>query len=392
MPQSAGRRPSGAQQTMGTNNLIFLEVIESFDQSGKDMVTRVPPHGSAEIKWGAQLIVRESQWGVFFYNGQALEVFEGGRHTLRTGNIPLLNKVMALPWGATSPLRAEVYMVGRQVFTDLKWGTREPVAYRDKELGLVRLRAHGVFAVQIVQPLLFINRFVGTLGLSTTDHIEDYLRSAIVSRFNDVLAEALTSIVDLPGRYDEISTRLQQRLMGDFVHFGLALNQLYLMSVSPPPEVAQAIDERSKMHAMGVTNLDDLVKYKAALAMEKAAGNPGAAGDGMGMALGFMMPSMMAQAMAKQVPSTAAPSAANVPCPSCAQPVPVSAHFCGGCGHQLVVFDECLGCNARLAPGAKFCAQCGQKVHQAPSAPACKACGTKAVIGSVFCNHCGERL
>lgn len=137
---------------MGTNNTIFLEVIEWFDETGQELVHRIPEKGSGEIKFGAQLIVRESQAGVLFYKGKACDAFGPGRHTLKTANIPVLTKVLALPWGMTSPLRAEVYIANMKVFPNLKWGTREPVAFKDSELGLVRLRAHGVFNIQVVQP------------------------------------------------------------------------------------------------------------------------------------------------------------------------------------------------------------------------------------------------
>jgi len=122
------------------------------------MVHRIPEAGSGEIKYGAQLTVRESQAGVFFYKGKAVEAFPAGRHTLKTANIPILTKIASLPWGLTSPLRAEVYFVNLKTFTNLKWGTRDPVAFKDKELGLIRLRAFGVFNLQVVQPVLFINR------------------------------------------------------------------------------------------------------------------------------------------------------------------------------------------------------------------------------------------
>ena len=125
---------------MGTNNLVFLEVIEWFDETGKELVHRIPEQGSGEIKYGAQLIVRESQAAVFFYKGKACDAFGPGRHTLKTANIPVLTKILAIPWGMTSPLRAEAYLVNMKVFPNLKWGTRDPVAFKDSELGLVRLR------------------------------------------------------------------------------------------------------------------------------------------------------------------------------------------------------------------------------------------------------------
>ena len=147
---------------MGTNNTVFLEILEWFDETGDEIVHRIPESGSGEIKYGAQLIVRESQAAVFFHGGRACDAFGPGRHTLSTGNIPILTKMLSLPWGFSSPLRAEVYFVNRKVFTNLKWGTRDPVAFKDSKLGLVRLRAFGMFNLQIVQPLLFINSMTGT--------------------------------------------------------------------------------------------------------------------------------------------------------------------------------------------------------------------------------------
>jgi len=220
---------------MGTNNVIFLEVIEWFDETGKELVHRIPERGSGEIKFGAQLTVRESQAGVLFYKGKACDAFGPGRHTLKTGNIPVLTKILALPWGMTSPLRAEVYFANMKVFPNLKWGTRDPVAFRDSELGLIRLRAHGVFNIQVIQPVLFINTLVGTMGKYTTEEIEEYLKRVIISRLNDYLGENLDTLLNLPGQYEEISEGLQKRLQDDFRHFGLGLTNLYITSITPPP-------------------------------------------------------------------------------------------------------------------------------------------------------------
>ena len=183
---------------MGNNNLVFLEVIEWFDDTGKEIVHRIPEQGSGEIKFGAQLTVRENQAAVFFYQGKAIEAYGAGRHTLKTANIPILTKMLSIPWGMTSPLRAEVYFVNMKVFTNLKWGTRDPVAFKDSELGLIRLRAFGVFNLRIIQPILFINRLVGTQGLFTTEEVEEYLNRVIVSRFNDYMGEKIDSILNLP--------------------------------------------------------------------------------------------------------------------------------------------------------------------------------------------------
>ena len=131
---------------------FFWKSSNGSTRSGKELVHRIPEKGSGEIKWGAQLTVRESQAAVFFYNGKAYDAFGPGRHTLKTANIPVLTKVLSLPWGMTSPLRAEVYFANMKVFPNLTWGTRDPVAFRDSELGLIRLRAFGVFNIRILQP------------------------------------------------------------------------------------------------------------------------------------------------------------------------------------------------------------------------------------------------
>jgi membrane protease subunit (stomatin/prohibitin family) len=249
---------------MADKNIVFLENLEWFDETGKQLVHRLPQEGSGEIKWGAQLTVRESQAAVFFYKGKAVGAFGPGRHTLKTGNIPILTKIASIPWGMQSPLRAEVYFVNLKVFTNLKWGTRDPVAYKDAELGLIRLRAFGVFNLQVVQPALFINSLVGTQGIFTTEAVEEYLNLVIVSRFNDYMGQTLDSLLNLPAKYDELSEGLNRRLEEDFGRFGIRLTQIYINAITPPPEVQQAIDDRSRMGVF--KDMEKLMQMKAAMA------------------------------------------------------------------------------------------------------------------------------
>ncbi len=375
---------------MGGNNLIFLENLEWFDESGKELVHRLPQTGSAEIKWGAQLTVRESQVGVFFYKGKAIEAFGPGRHTLQTGNIPILTKIASLPWGMSSPLRAEMYFVNMKIFTNLKWGTRDPVAFKDSELGLIRLRAFGVFNLQVVQPVLFINSMVGTQGIFTTEAIEEYLNRVIVSRFNDFMGETIDSILNLPSKYDELSEKLLARLQDDFKHFGLYLTHLYMNAITPPPEVQKAIDDRSRLGVFD--DMNKLMQMKAAMAMERASEGQ-TSGDGMGAGLGLMMPAMLAQYFGGQTPQAKGHGAPNgtYQCPECGQRVPLDARFCPQCGHQQLVFIECVHCGKNLTTGAKYCSRCGKAVEAKPKPKTCAHCGAENLGDAKFCSNCGEK-
>jgi membrane protease subunit (stomatin/prohibitin family) len=375
---------------------IALEVIEWFDPDGRQLVHRFPPEGATDIKMGAQLIVRESQAAVFFRDGKGLDVFGAGRHTLSTLNLPILTKVLSLPWGFTSPFRAEVCFVNLKTFPDLKWGTREPVAFKDKELGLIRLRAFGIYSLRVTQPLLFVNTLVGTQGAYASEQVESYLREVVVSRLNDFLGEHVETILQLPREYDEIGAAVKTRLHEDFRRYGLELVDFFVNAITPPPDVQRMIDERSSMGAVG--DLDRFLKFKAAKALGDAAAGVGgggeAAGTGMGLGVGtgfgFMLPGMLYQALR---PEDSDPQRirerGSVSCPDCHADVPLTARFCPSCGNQMVVMNKCPQCGKNVTVQAKFCPACGRSLQ---AGLVCRHCQTPLPPRTKFCTSCGEAV
>ena len=376
----------------------LMEVIEWFDNAGTEIVHRYPEEGSGEIKFGAQLIVRENQAAIFFRDGKGLDILGPGRHTLSTLNLPVLTKVLSLPWGFTSPFRTEVYFANLKVFTNMRWGTKDPVAFKDSQLGLIRLRAFGTFTLQVAQPLLFVNTLVGTQGSYDTAHIEDYLREVIVSRLNDFLGEHVDSVIDLPKYYDEMAVAVKTRLTGDFRKYGIELVDFYVNRITPPEEVQKMIDARSSMAAVG--NMDNFLKYKAAKAMGDAAnsgggifgdgGASGGMGMGIGAGMGMMIPGMIYQSMAGAQKATATEAdKETVNCPDCHGEVSVDSRFCAHCGHQMVVIKKCPRCDKNVTTSANFCPSCGLDLKAELH---CAQCQTKLPPGTKFCFNCGTSV
>jgi membrane protease subunit (stomatin/prohibitin family) len=335
-----------------------MKVIQYVDPTGQTMVARIPRQGTAAIQLGSQLVVEESQQAVFFRDGKALDTFGPGRHTLATQNLPFLTKILGVPFEGKSPFQAAVIFVSTKTFLDLKWGTKEPVAYRDSELAMIRLRAFGKFAVRITNAQLFVNTIVGTNDVYTTDGVESYFKDVIVARLTDVLGENLQSIFDLPKVYDELGMALKARVSDDFGKYGIELVDMFLGAITPPKEVQKLIDERAGMAAVG--DMNAYMKFKAAKAMGDAAQNTGGEtgggvgaglGVGMGAGMGMMLPQMMKEAMQDQG-GDAAPTGGGAAPPT-----------------------ESAGNEGATAAAAAFCHECGDKLPEA--AKFCPACGTK---------------
>jgi len=273
----------------------FIDIIEWLDDHPSTMVYRFPRNDN-EIKYGAKLIVREGQIAVFVNEGTLADVFSPGTFELETQNLPILTTLKSWKHGFESPFKAEVYFISTRRFTDLKWGTKNPIMVRDAEFGPVRLRAFGTYEVRVASGPSFLREVVGTKGRFSSGEITDQLRNVIVARFTDLIGERKIPVLDLAGNYDELGNFLQDAISVDFAEYGLDLTRILVENVSLPPEVEKVLDKRTSMGIVG--DLGRYTQFQAANALEQSAKTGGAASDGLGMGMGFAMANQFAKQMA----------------------------------------------------------------------------------------------
>ena len=366
----------------------FIEVIEWLDSSQDTLVYRFPVY-QQEIKNGAQLIVRESQAAVFVFEGQVADVFTPGRYSVEGGNTPILSKLGAWKYGFNSPIKSEVYFVNTKQFTDMKWGTSNPIMLRDADFGIVRLRAFGAYSLRVADPAGFIREIAGTNAHFQTEDIDGQLKRAIVTEFSDALGELKIPALDLAAQYKEVGEAIRGKINEDFSSYGLEVTKFYVENISLPPEVEAAMDKRASMGALG--DAQKYMQFQAADALRDAAQNEGGgAGLGAGLGAGFAVGGQMANAFGvnPQGQQMGAPAAATVACPACGKQNNATAKFCADCGGKMeVVSVPCVKCGAKLREGAKFCSECGSSQEKQK----CTGCQAELAPGAKFCAECGTK-
>ena len=332
---------------MGILNMLkgqLIDVIEWKDDSNDTMVHRYENNGK-EIMMGAQLTVRESQVAIMVNEGKIADVFNPGRYTLSTQNMPIMTALQSWKFGFNSPFKAEVYFINTRQFLDQKWGTSNPVMMRDAEFGMIRLRAFGIYSFRVGDPVAFLKEVFGTTAYMTVEGVTGQIKRTLVSGLSDAIAQSKIPALDLAANYDELSQFALNTLAPRIANLGLKLESFVIENISLPDEVEKAIDRRTSMGVVG--DLNQYTQFQAAEAMRDAANNPngmGGLGAGMGAA------AMMAQAMqnAAQAPAApqyqqpaqqpeetrqpAAPAADTKFCSECGQRIPRSAKFCPECG------------------------------------------------------------
>ncbi len=295
----------------------FIDIIEWLDDTNDTLVWRFPRHNN-EIKNGAKLVVREGQMAVFIYEGQMGDIFKPGIYSLTTQNIPVLSTLKGWKYGFESPFKCEVYFVNTKQYTDMKWGTLNPITLRDADFGIVRVRAFGGYAIRVDSDNVatFIRQIVGTDGNFSTEEIEGQLRRTLLSAFTTTLGQLKVPVLDLAGNYESIAQQCKDRMDPEFQTLGLRLSKFLIENISLPPEVEKAIDQRTSMGAIG--NMQQFAQYQSAQAIRDAAQNQNGmaglgAGFGASMGIGNMMAGAMGGMFAPQQPQAAAPAAAAAP-------------------------------------------------------------------------------
>ncbi|MCK5774433.1 MAG: SPFH domain-containing protein [Thermoplasmata archaeon] len=380
----------------GDNPSVVGGSTYKWENKGGDVIYKIPKN----MVWNDNVVVREDEYAIFFRDGKALKVFDRpGRFALTTQNIAT--------WGIADKFEkltgirqiGEIYYLQKRELRG-KFGTKEPITFRDVDFGMVRVRVFGQYAYKITDPLLFITQFIGTENLGTNAQIIDWFRDQIVMSLNDILGELKRDknmgIIDVAAYLEEIEQIVLSRIEDDTSRYGVEITKITGLNFNLPEKIQEAVDKRGELQALGV----NYMQYQAGQAMVKAAENEGAGGNlasmGVGLGAGLGMGTGMTGAVqAGMNPQDQNPWEGNAQqkeregkkCPKCGGNVAEGAKFCNACGYKLIDEVVCIKCSASIPIGSKFCGKCGQK-----QTIECSKCGKELTLGTKFCSGCGISL
>ncbi len=362
----------------------LLEVLEWKDSSKDVLVYRHPVEKREEIMNSSTLIVRESQVAIFVHKGVVADVFGPGTYRLNTENIPFLTKMLSLPTGFNSRIKAEVYFVNTKQFLGQKWGTQNPIMMRDADFGTIRLRGYGTFSYKVDDAKTFMKEVFGTNPVYRVEDLSVQCKSILIQNISDAIGEAQVSALDLAANYKEIANKIVEVSNPEFAKLGLKLCKVVVENLSLPEEVEKALDERSKLGILG-DKMGTYTQYQSAQAIRDAAQNPSGgnlAGLGIGLGAGTQLGGMFANSVA-----SAKDEPAKKSCIKCGASIGNRTKYCPECGASQV--ESCPKCGEAVVKGSKFCANCGEKLQQEKT---CPKCGKVLKASAKFCPECGEKV
>lgn len=377
------------------------------------IIDRIKFSGSSDVlvwKWpsdaitlGSQLIVNESQEAIFYKGGQALDLFGPGTHTLATGNLPLLRKIINLPFGGQTPFAAEVYFINKSVSLAHDWGTASPIMVLDPRYRVaVPLRAYGTYAMHVIRSREFLVQIVGASAGATADvTAERLITSPLVSCLQQCLATHVIQrkicVLDIPAHALELGDGVASLLRSRFGLFGIDLLNLTVESINFDPDdetvqrLRKMLDDAARLDYLGDAarrNNDFYRTDQQFEVLKRAADSHGASGlvgagvgVGLGLGLAHTAGELTHEVMASQPLSPAT-------CLKCRAEIKIGAKFCGDCGTPMNRdMVRCAFCDSENVPTAQYCASCGQPLRPA----VCRKCGKSLASGTKFCGECGEK-
>src|SRR5689334_13316987 len=293
----------------------LVDIVEWLDDTNDTLAYRFERYQN-EIKYGAKLVVREGQMAAFINEGQLADVFKPGTYELTTKNMPILATLRGWKYGFNSPFKAEVYFCSTRKFTDLKWGTPGPAMQRDRDFGMVRVTAFGLYAIRVIDPGTFVKDLVGTDNRFTVSEVQENLRGKIGTRIKELMPSLGIPVIEMEAKVVEMGSKLRDGLQPDFKAMGLELVEVQVQDIGLPEEVEKAIDKRGAMAAVG--DLKAYTQYETASSIHDAVANPGgAAGAGVGLGAGLAMGANMMGSLSGAAAASAA-SAGPPPIPGAA--------------------------------------------------------------------------
>ena len=345
---------------------LFAKIIEWSDNNNDVIVYKYPlEKAGRELNNKSKLIVRESQMAVFVHKGQICDIFPAGSYNLGTEIFPILSKLAGWRYGFQSPITCDIYYVNTKQFTNMRWGTSNPIIIRDPEFGVVRVKGYGAYSFKVDDVEVFLKELFGTNSSFKTEDIVGWLKTVLVTYITDAIGESKMSVLDMAGNTIEFNQIISANVQLKFKEIGLKLVNLMIENVSLPSEVEKRIDERSG-YGILADSTDTMMKIAAADAMRDAAKNPGAGGTFMGAGVGIGAGAGIGKAFADAFNSTpqkpaSAPKTGGKTCPKCGAEISAKAKFCPECGEKLAVKKFCPECGAEVKSTAKFCSECGTK-------------------------------
>ncbi len=368
----------------------FKKVIQWETDNANDIIYKYPLEKKEEIMKNSQLVVREGQKAMFIQEGKLADVFGPGTYKLDDiKNLPLLTQLYNWKYLWESPYTGDIYFISTKQFTNMKWGTANPVMMRDKDFGVVRVRGFGVYSFSVGTPTNALRELIGSMSSFTVKDVDDYFKKIITSTLSNVIAESKIAALDLAASYDELAELAKQKVAEEFEKIGIVIKSLYIENLSLPEEVEKMLDKRTNIGVMGGV-MQQHAQMETLEAMRSAADNPnGVSGMGIGLGAGLGFGKVFADNMATvSDPTAVKESEAKIVCPNCGAEIGKKAKFCPECGQTVKPAKKvCPKCGAEIGAKAKFCPECGADVNER----VCKECGAKLKPSQKFCPECGAK-